>query len=48
MRQADTLGLVWFDIAQHQGTYHRDWHVEDNPPAQARSAAPPPRWPWPP
>ncbi|MGD0066683.1 MAG: glycosyl hydrolase [Streptosporangiaceae bacterium] len=34
MRQYGTLGLVWFDIAQHQGTYHQDWHIEDNPAAE--------------
>jgi Glycosyl hydrolase family 26 len=35
MRQYGTLGLVWFDIAQHQGLYHQDWHIEDNPAAVA-------------
>jgi hypothetical protein len=35
MRQYQTLGLVWFDIAQHQGIYHQDWRVEDHPSAQA-------------
>jgi hypothetical protein len=30
MRQYGTLGLVWFDITQHQGIYHQDWHIEDN------------------
>ena len=34
MRQYGTLGLVWFDIAQHQGLYHQDWHIEDNPAAE--------------
>ena len=34
MRQYGTLGLVWFDIAQHQGTYHQDWHIEDHPGAE--------------
>lgn len=33
MHQYGTLGLVWFDIAQHQGLYHQDWHIEDNPAA---------------
>ncbi len=33
MRQYGTLGLVWFDIAQHDGLYHQDWHLEDNPAA---------------
>jgi hypothetical protein len=23
-----TLGLVWFDIAQHAGIYHQDWRIE--------------------
>jgi hypothetical protein len=35
MRQYVTLGLVWFDIAQHQGIYHQDWRIEDNPKAEA-------------
>lgn len=35
MRAYGTLGLVWFDIAQHQGIYHQDWHIEDNPAAEA-------------
>ena len=35
MRQYGTLGLVWFDIAQHQGLYHQDWRIEDNPAAVA-------------
>jgi mannan endo-1,4-beta-mannosidase len=35
MRQYQTLGLVWFDIAQHQGTYHQDWRIEDNRAATA-------------
>jgi mannan endo-1,4-beta-mannosidase len=30
MRQFQTLGLVWFDIAQHQGIYHQDWRIEDS------------------
>jgi hypothetical protein len=33
MRQYGTLGLVWFDIAQHDGVYHQDWHIEDSPAA---------------
>jgi hypothetical protein len=35
MRQYQTLGLVWFDIAQHQGIYHQDWRIEDNQAATA-------------
>jgi mannan endo-1,4-beta-mannosidase len=34
MHEYRTLGLVWFDIAQHQGIYHQDWHLQDNPSAQ--------------
>ena len=33
MRQYGTLGLVWFDIAQEDGVYHQDWHIEDSPAA---------------
>ena len=25
-----TLGLVWFDVAQHSGRYHQDWRIEGN------------------
>jgi hypothetical protein len=35
MRHYGTLGLVWFDIAQHNGIYHQDWRIEDNPLAEA-------------
>jgi len=35
MRRYKTLGLVWFDIAQHQGIYHQDWRIEDSPAAEA-------------
>jgi glycosyl hydrolase family 26 len=35
MRHYDTLGLVWFDIAQDDGIYHQDWHIEDAPAAEA-------------
>ena len=35
MRHYGTLGLVWFDIAQHDGLYHQDWRIEDNPSAEA-------------
>jgi hypothetical protein len=34
MRHYGTLGLVWFDIAQHQGIYHQDWHIENSPAAE--------------
>lgn len=33
--QYGTLGLVWFDIPQHNGIYHQDWHVENSRAAQA-------------
>ncbi len=29
------LGLVWYDQAQHDGIYHQDWRLEDNPAALA-------------
>jgi glycosyl hydrolase family 26 len=35
MRHYGTLGLVWFDIAQHDGIYHQDWHIKDHPSAEA-------------
>ncbi len=35
MRQYGTLGLVWFDIAQHDGLYHQDWHLAAHPAAVA-------------
>jgi hypothetical protein len=35
MRQYQTLGLVWFDIAQHQGIYHQDWRIENSRAAVA-------------
>jgi len=34
IRQYDLLGLVWFDIAQHNGLYHQNWRIEDSPAAQ--------------
>ncbi len=34
MAAAKTLGLVWFDIAQHGGSYHQDWRIEDSPLAE--------------
>jgi hypothetical protein len=34
MRRYKTLGLVWFDQAQHQGIYHQDWRIEDSPAAE--------------
>jgi mannan endo-1,4-beta-mannosidase len=34
MAADQTLGLVWFDIAQHGGIYHQDWRIEDSQPAE--------------
>jgi len=34
MAAARALGLVWFDIAQHDGIYHQDWRIESSPAAQ--------------
>ncbi|MGA3151758.1 MAG: glycosyl hydrolase [Streptosporangiaceae bacterium] len=34
MARYNTLGLVWFDIAQHDGIYHQDWRIEDNAVAE--------------
>jgi hypothetical protein len=35
MRHYKTLGLVWFDIAQHDGIYHQDWRIQDNLAAES-------------
>ena len=35
MRADRTLGLVWFDHAQHNGIYHQDWRIEGHPAAEA-------------
>lgn len=35
VRRLHLAGLVWFDIAQHQGVHHQDWRLEDNPAALA-------------
>ena len=37
-----TLGLVWFDKAQHGGILHQDWRIEDS-----RRPRPSSSWPWP-
>jgi mannan endo-1,4-beta-mannosidase len=34
MAEYQTLGVVWFDIAQHGGIYHQDWRIENNPSAE--------------
>jgi hypothetical protein len=35
LRQYGTLGLVWFDIPQHDGIYHQDWHLDGHSRAAA-------------
>ncbi len=35
IQQYQTLGLVWFDIAQDDGIYHQDWRIENSPAAEA-------------
>jgi hypothetical protein len=34
LHQYGLLGLVWFDIAQNDGLYHQDWHIQDSPAAE--------------
>jgi mannan endo-1,4-beta-mannosidase len=34
MARYRTLGLVWFDKAQHGSIFHQDWRLADNPFAQ--------------
>jgi Glycosyl hydrolase family 26 len=34
MAESRTLGLIWFDIAQHDGIYHQDWRLEGSKAAQ--------------
>jgi hypothetical protein len=35
MARYKTLGLVWFDKAQHEGIYHQDWRIEGDQTAVA-------------
>jgi mannan endo-1,4-beta-mannosidase len=35
MSKYGTLGLVWFDKAQHDGLFHQDWRLEDSATAEA-------------
>ena len=35
MAEYKTLGLVWFDISQHDGIYHQNWRIEDSGDAQS-------------
>ena len=41
VRAAHIVGMVWFDRTQHQGIFHQDWRLEDDPAALAafRAAA---------
>jgi mannan endo-1,4-beta-mannosidase len=34
MAAYQTLGLVWFDVAQHGGIYQQDWQIENSPAAE--------------
>ena len=29
------LGFVWFNVGQHNGIYHQDWRLQDDPAALA-------------
>jgi cellulose synthase (UDP-forming) len=33
VKAAHMLGFVWFDVAQHDGIYHQNWHLQDDPAA---------------
>jgi hypothetical protein len=35
IRRDHLLGLIWFDVAQHDGLYHQDWRLEGNRAAVA-------------
>jgi Glycosyl hydrolase family 26 len=35
VQQYQTLGLIWFDIAQNDGLYHQDWRIENSAAAEA-------------
>ena len=35
VRSWGLLGLVWFDVAQHNGVFHQDWRLEGQPAAVA-------------
>ena len=35
MRRDHLLGLLYFDVNQHQGVYHQDWQLDDHPAAVA-------------
>jgi len=35
MGQYQALGLAWFGKVRNDGTYHRDWRIENDPQAVA-------------
>jgi len=35
IRRNHLLGLIYFDVPQHDGRYHQDWRLDDNPAAIA-------------
>jgi hypothetical protein len=35
MRRYQTLGLVWFDLDLHHGSYRRSWRIESSPAGEA-------------
>jgi mannan endo-1,4-beta-mannosidase len=35
IRRDHLLGLIYFDVAQHDGLYHQDWRLDGNPAAVA-------------
>ena len=35
MRHDHLLGLIYFDVTQHQGLFHQDWRLDDHPAAVA-------------
>jgi mannan endo-1,4-beta-mannosidase len=39
VRAENLAGVVWFDEAQHDGLYHQDWRLEDDPSALAAFTA---------
>ena len=35
MGRYQALGLAWFGKVRNDGTYHRDWRIENDPQADA-------------
>jgi hypothetical protein len=33
IRRNHLLGLIWFDVTQHNGLFHQDWRLDDHPAA---------------